>query len=196
MKNTTRRLTESAIFIAIATVLSMIKIDLPFGGGVTIVSMLPLVVISHRWGWKWGVLTAFVYSLIQLLLGVDNLQYVTGIVMVIGLILLDYVLAFTVIGLSGVMDNLLGKGRKALFLGILVTFTLRFACHLVSGAWIWGEWAEDVFMNISMSGPWMYSFFYNGWYMLGELVMTEVVAMLLYAPLKPFLEGKDIHTRR
>lgn len=195
MKNATRRLTESAIFIAIATVLSMIKIDLPFGGGVTIVSMLPLVLISHRWGWKWGVLTAFVYSLIQQLLGLDNLQYVTGVVMVIGLILLDYVIAYTVIGLSGVMDNLLGKGRKALFLGILVTFTLRFACHLVSGAWIWGEWAEDVFMNINMSGPWMYSFFYNGWYMLAELVMTEVVAMLLYAPLKPFLEGKDIGPR-
>ena len=56
MKNiTTRKLVESAIFIAIATVLSLIKIDLPFGGGVTIVSMLPIVFCSHRWGWKWGV---------------------------------------------------------------------------------------------------------------------------------------------
>ena len=52
MNKTVRKLTESAIFIAIATVLSFLKIDLPFGGGVTIVSMLPLVIISHRWGWK------------------------------------------------------------------------------------------------------------------------------------------------
>ena len=55
----TRRLVESALAIAIATVLSMIKIDLPFGGGVTIVSMLPLVLISHRYGWTWGVATAW-----------------------------------------------------------------------------------------------------------------------------------------
>ena len=50
----TRKLTESAVFIALGTILSILKIDLPFGGGVTIVSMLPLALISHRWGWKWG----------------------------------------------------------------------------------------------------------------------------------------------
>ena len=53
----TRKLTESAVFIALGTILSILKIDLPFGGGVTIACMLPLVLISHRWGWKWGLLT-------------------------------------------------------------------------------------------------------------------------------------------
>ncbi|MBR3271734.1 MAG: energy-coupled thiamine transporter ThiT, partial [Clostridia bacterium] len=76
MKNhTVRRLVESALMIAVATVLSLIKIDLPFGGGVTIVSMLPLILISHRYGWKWGLATAFVYSVAQLVLGLDNVAY-------------------------------------------------------------------------------------------------------------------------
>ena len=88
-KNLTRMLSESALLIAIATVLSMIKFDLPFGGGVTVVSMLPLILASHRWGWKWGLTTAFVYSLIQLLLGLDNVGYATTFVMALGVIFLD-----------------------------------------------------------------------------------------------------------
>ena len=188
----TRKLTESALFIAIATVLSLLKIDLPFGGGVTIVSMLPLILISHRWGWKWGVLTAFVYSLIQLMMGLDNVGYATGFVMALGVILLDYVVAYTVIGFSGMFDGPCGKTRASVAVGIAVTFCLRFVCHLITGAWIWGEWMPETFMNMTMTGPWLYSFLYNGWYMLAELVITEIVAMLIYAPLGKFIRGEDI----
>ena len=189
MKNiTTRKLVESALFIAIATVLSLIKIDLPFGGGVTVVSMLPIVVCSHRWGWKWGVVTAFVYSAVQLLLGLDNVGYASTLVMVFGVIFLDYIIAYTFIGLSGVFGNT----RKAVCLGILVTFVLRFLCHLVTGAWIWGEWMPEEFMNLPMTNVWVYSFLYNGWYMLAELVATEIVAMLIYGPLGKFFRREDV----
>lgn len=71
MKNqNTRRLVESALMIAIGTVLSELKVGSlwAFGGGLTIGSMVPLVLISHRWGIKWGTFTAFVYSLLQLIL--------------------------------------------------------------------------------------------------------------------------------
>ena len=188
----TRRLVESALAIAIATVLSMIKIDLPFGGGVTIVSMLPLVLISHRYGWKWGVATAFVYSVGQLLLGLDNVGYATTAVMAAGVVFLDYVIAYTVIGLSGVF----GKSRGAVAVGIAVTFTLRFLCHLVTGAWIWGEWMPEEFMKLPMTNVWVYSFLYNGWYMLFEIIVTEVVAMLIYAPLKKYFTGEDLQSGR
>ena len=191
-KITTRRLVESAVLIAIATVLSLLKIDLPFGGGVTIVSMLPLILASHRHGWKWGVVTAFVYSLLQLLLGLDNVGYATSFVMALGVIFLDYIIAYTVIGLSGIFDKVFGPGRKALFTGILVTFLLRFVCHLITGAWIWGEWMPEEFMNLPMTSPWLYSFLYNGWYMLAEIVLTEVVAMLIYGPLGKFFRGEDL----
>ena len=191
-KNTTRMLAESAIMVAIATVLSLIKIDLPFGGGVTIVSMLPIVIISHRWGWKWGLLTAFVYSLIQLLMGLDNVGYAESFIMAVGIILLDYVVAYSVIGLSGIFDGPLGKTRKSLAVGIAVTFCLRFVCHLITGAWIWGVWMPETFMNMTMTNPWIYSFLYNGWYMLAELVITEIVAMLIYQPLGKYIRGEDI----
>ncbi|MBR2717329.1 MAG: energy-coupled thiamine transporter ThiT [Oscillospiraceae bacterium] len=187
-KITARKLVESALFIAIATVLSMVKIDLPFGGGVTIVSMLPLVLCSHRWGWKWGVVTAFVYSAVQLLLGLDNVGYATGFAMVLGVIFLDYIIAYTFIGLSGIFGN----DRRGVFVGILVTFLLRFLCHLITGAWIWGEWMPEEFMSLPMTNVWVYSFLYNGWYMLAEIVLTEIVAMLIYKPLGRYIRGEDL----
>ncbi len=188
----TRMLVESAIMIAIATVLSLIKIDLPFGGGVTIVSMLPIVIISHRWGWVWGLATGFVYGVIQLLFGLDNVGYATGFAMALGVILLDYVVAYAFIGLSGVFDCLFGKTRKSVATGIAVTFCLRFACHYVTGVWIWGEWMPETFMNMTMTSPWIYSLLYNGWYMLAELVITEIVAMAVYKPLGKYFKGEDI----
>ena len=189
---TVRKLVESALFIAIATVLSMLKIDLPFGGGVTIVSMLPLVLVSHRWGWKWGVLTAFAYSLIQLLLGLDNVGYATTFATVLGVIFLDYVIAYTVIGFSGALEKPFGKTLKAVMIGIAVVFVGRFLCHFITGVWIWGGWMPESFMNMTMTSPWIYSLLYNGWYMLAELVVTEVVAAVLYKPLKRYIHREDI----
>ena len=188
----TRQLTESAVFIALGTILSILKIDLPFGGGVTIACMLPLVLISHRWGWKWGLLTAFVFSVIQMFLGLDNVGYAANFIMAVGIIFLDYIIAYTVIGFSGVFDGLFGKTRKSMAAGIAVTFALRFCCHLLTGVWIWGEWMPETFMNMTMTSPWLYSFLYNGWYMLAELVVTELIAMLIYKPLSAFIQGKDI----
>ena len=187
----TRKLTESAVFIALGTILSILKIDLPFGGGVTIASMLPLVLISHRWGWKWGVLTAFVYSVIQMFLGLDNVGYATSFVMALGIIFLDYIIAYTVIGFSGAFDRPLGKTRASMAVGIAVTFVLRFCCHLLTGVWIWGEWMPETFMNMTMTSPWLYSFLYNGWYMLAELIVTEIIAMLLYKPLEKYFTAEN-----
>lgn len=187
-KITTLQLVESALMIAVATVASMVKIDLPFGGGVTILSMLPIVMISHRYGWKWGVLTAFVYSVGQMLLGLDNVAYATSFWMGAGIVMLDYIVAYTVIGLSGAF----GKSRSAVAIGIAVTFTLRFLCHYLTGAWIWGVWMPETFMGMKMISPWIYSALYNGWYMLFELVATELVAMLIYKPLERYFRGEQI----
>ncbi len=192
MKNSTRRLTDTAILIALGTVLSLIKIDLPFGGGVTICSMLPLVIISFRYGWKWGGLAGFVYSVIQLMLGLDNVQYASSAVMAAGIVLLDYILPYTVIGFASLFGGKPTNTRKALVLGIIVSFVLRLVCHIVTGAWIWGEWMPEEFMNMAMTSPWIYSILYNGWYMLAEIVLTVIVAMAIYNPLKRFIHGEDL----
>lgn len=77
-KNRTLPLVECAIMIALATVLSMVKLaELPYGGSITIASMLPIAIIAYRRGMGWGLGSAFVYAVIQQLLGLNSLSYVT-----------------------------------------------------------------------------------------------------------------------
>lgn len=169
---TTRRLVESALMIAVGTVLSVLKVDSlwAFGGGLTIGSMVPLVLISHRWGIKWGTFTAFVYSLLQLILGVDNIQYATSVGMAIAIILLDYVIAYTVIGLAAMF----GSSRPGIIGGV-VTLGIRFLCHFLSGWMIW----DALFPNdLGMTSA-VYSLWYNGSYMLPEILITAVLACIL-----------------
>ena len=95
----TRTLVEGALMIALGTVLSYIPIfELPHGGSVTFVSTLPIILMSLRHGPKWGLFTAFVYSLIQLFLGLKNLTYCQTLGAQVGCALLDYVLVLHRIG--------------------------------------------------------------------------------------------------
>ena len=97
----TRILVEGALMIALSTVLSMIQIPLmPHGGSITLFSMVPILVMSYRHGAKWGVMTAFVNSLIQLVQGLGNLAYCQTLTAQVGCVLLDYLLAFTVLGFA------------------------------------------------------------------------------------------------
>ena len=101
------RLTESAIMIAAATILSMFKlVELPYGGSITLASMLPIVIIAYRYGTAWGILCGLVHGAIQLLLGSGTLSYVTGAASVVAVILLDYIVAFAVCGLAGIFRNI------------------------------------------------------------------------------------------
>ena len=170
---TTRRLVESALMIAVGTVLSVLKVDSlwAFGGGLTIGSMVPLVLISHRWGIKWGTFTAFVYSLLQMILGIDNIQYATGVGMAIAIILLDYIIAYTVVGLS----SMFGSGRAAIIGGVAVTLGIRFLCHFLTGWMIWDALWPNEFGMTSV----VYSLCYNGSYMLPEIVITAVLSCVL-----------------
>ena len=176
-QSATRRLVESALMIAIATVLSTIKFGglWAFGGGVTLCSMVPLVMVSFRWGWKWGGFTAFVYSLLQILLGLDNVQYATGFGMAVAIVLLDYVLAYTVVGFTSVFKNRFAKERLAIVVGVAVTLGLRLVCHFFSGWMIWDAlWPNELGMASAV-----YSLWYNASYMLPEIVLTAGVCCLL-----------------
>lgn len=69
---------ECAIMIALAAVLSFVKIlELPYGGSVTAFSIVPIVIISYRHGVKWGLLSGFVFSIIQLIQTASTLSYAT-----------------------------------------------------------------------------------------------------------------------
>ena len=119
--NTVRWLMESAIMIAIGTMLSEFpKIDFPLGGGLTICSMLPLVLISWRYGVGRGLIAAAAYSLLQLVLGLNNVQYATSALMAAGIVLLDYVIPYTLIGLAGMFRGKAKGPRLGLVLGIVL----------------------------------------------------------------------------
>ena len=109
-----RILVECAMMIAIGTVLSNIKIfEMPNGGSITLVSMLPFILVSYRHGVRWGMATGFVNSLLQMMLGwwAPPAGTLTAYV---GMILLDYVLAFTLLGLAAVFAKPFGGPRKPL----------------------------------------------------------------------------------
>ncbi|MBQ4150899.1 MAG: energy-coupled thiamine transporter ThiT [Clostridia bacterium] len=177
MRNTkVRALVESAIMIAIATVLSMIKIiDLPYGGSVTIASMFPIAIISYRHGIKWGCATGLVYGVLQQLLGLSTLSYFTSWQSIIAIILLDYVVAFAVAGLGGTFRKVTKNQATALALGSLLVCILRYLCHVLSGATVW------VGVSIPSKAALAYSFVYNATYMLPETVIMIIVAVYLGA---------------
>ena len=192
MGKSTRRLVESAVMIAIGTVLSMFPFSAPwaFGGGVTICSMLPLVIIAHRYGTKWGLFTAVGYSVLQLILGVSNVQFAAGygFVLAVGVLLLDYILAFTVIGLSACFNGVIKNHLVSIVVGIVFTFALRFVCHFLSGWIIWGVITPN---EMGLVAP-LYSLIYNGGYMLPETIITALVAVLTYKPLKRYWLAEDL----
>ncbi len=193
MKQNTRKnvrwLVESALMIALATVLNEFTeiIPMPFGGGMTICSMLPIVLISFRWGWQRGLITGVAFSLLQCIIGLHNVQYATSAVMAAGIVLLDYIVPYSVIGLAGIFK---GKRLEVSYVtGILVTFSLRLLCHFITGWWIWDAlWPNEW----GLAAP-VYSIAYNGSYMLGEMVLTSVVAVLLCkTAFRKYMEGSDL----
>ena len=169
----TRVLVESAMMIAIGTVLSILKlIDLPYGGGVTIAAMLPVIIISYRHGLGWGLLSGLVFGMIQQLLGLDNLGWVTGWISIIAVIVLDYLLAYMMTGLGGAFRKRM-KQPYALMFGAILVGVVRYIFHVIAGATVWAE------LPIPTSASLIYSLGYNATYMIPETIVTAVAAFYL-----------------
>ena len=201
----TRRLTESAMLLSMAVVLELVGKALippmPFGGQLTVVCMLPVVLISYRHGVRWGLLCGLTYSLIQMALGAGTVTaafqpgyFGDGTMIVNALIMcaLDYVLAYTILGLGGIFRDRLQPG-KALCFGSLVALFCRYLCHILSGYILFSGWAEWFFTQEGFPG-WgqslvdslspallglTYSVVYNGLYMIPEMILTAIAAVLV-----------------
>lgn len=189
MKNSshkkTRALSEGAIIIAVAQILGYIKIfELPNGGSVTL-SMLPLFLYCARWGFGYGALASFVFSLLQLLL--DG-AYAWGWESIVG----DYLLAYTVLAVAGLFH----KRRYGFFAGILTGGLARLAVAWVTGATVWGKYMPDTFFGMSMTSPWFYSILYNSSYLLPSLALCAAVGLLLWKPIGRLIRGEDLPESR
>lgn len=182
MNNKTKILVEGAVMVALATVLSFIRVfKLPWGGSVTLLSMLPIVLFSIRRGIGPGLTVSFVYSLIQFAQGVMDGLFGWGLTpgMLLACIFLDYIGAFFVLGIAGIFRK---KGLPGWICGISLSVILRFVFHFLSGVIIWHSYGE-LWQGFSTENTWIYSFLYNGCYMLPELIFTLAGAVaLLSAP--------------
>ena len=160
--NTTRKLTETAIMLALAVLLSYVTVfQAPMGGSITAFSQVPIVIIGYRYGFKWGAGTGVIYGVLEMLLqGLGNFAYVKGFAAYLILILADYVVAFMVLGIGGAIFRKVIKNQTlALALGGAVASLLRFICGWKS--------------------VWAYSFGYNGYYMLFEGILTVIGVVVL-----------------
>ena len=174
-----RALTEGAIFIAAAEVLSFLPLyKLPWGGSIDF-AMLPIFLFCVRWGFGPGMLVASTHAILQTL-------FEGGIAIGWQSILGDFLLAYAVLGLAGLF-----KGRFVP--GTLVACGARFLVHYVVGATVWAEYMPESFFNMTMTTPWFYSALYNGAYMVPDTVLILVVYVLLQrTSLAGYIKGQDL----
>ena len=142
----TRMLAFGALSIALSFVLSCIRLfRMPNGGSVTPASMLPLMLFAAAYGIGPGFMAGLVYGVLQALQG--------GIAFLgIGQFLLDYLLAFTLLGLAGLAKRL--PESWGLFCAIIIAALARILCHTLAGVLFWdtAPWASFVY-NITYLGP-------------------------------------------
>ena len=180
-KLTLRCLCEAAIMIALAQLLGYIKFyELPQGGAITL-SMLPIFLFCSRWGFGPGMLASFAFSLLQLFL--DG-AYAWVWQSIVG----DYLVAFTVLGLAG----LVARHKSGVFTGTLIAGFSRFLVHYVVGATVWAEYMPETFFGMTMHSPWFYSLLYNLAYMLPNIAITLLVFAVAYKPLKKYFTASDL----
>ncbi len=173
-------LCECAVMVALSFVLSSLRLfPMPLGGSVTFASMLPVMLISVKYGLKVGLPTAFVYSITQLIQALadgDVFPYCETATTVVVCVVFDYLLPFTALGIAGIFHKLklLKSAELNVYLGILAAIFLRFIGHFITGAVIWGQWAPDGM------GKYLYSFLYNGSYLGVDFLICVVVSVLMF----------------
>lgn len=209
MSSKVKKLTESAMLLAVAIVLELLSKlfipEMPFGGQLTIVCMLPVVLISYRHGMKWGFLAAFTYALIEMVLGAKTVAgafqpgtFGDGVMIGNALIMcvLDYILAYTLLGLGGIFRNKIKNPSVSLMCGSLVALSARYLAHIASGFILYSSWAEWFFTQegfpawgaqlVASLSPTtlglVYSVVYNGMYMIPEMVFTAIAAFCIARP--------------
>ena len=199
-------LVESAVMIALALVLELVAKmfvpEMPFGGQVTLVSMFPIVLVGWKYGLGKGLVTGFVYSIAEMLVGVKTISalmmptsedYLGSLTNVVLMFLFDYIIAFTVLGLGAIYKKSIKNNSVSLGIGAFTVVFLRYVSHIVSGYILYGAWAEwfftqegfyawgqkimETFSGNSLSL--VYSIIYNGMYMIPEIIITTRVSFII-----------------
>jgi thiamine transporter len=180
-----RALCEGAIMLALAIVLNYLSkvlfANMPNGGAVSL-AMFPILFYAHRWGLGRSLLMGFAYGLLDMLL--DG-GYAWGWQSII----LDYLAAYTALGLGGAF-----KGKDwGIFPGIAVGCLGRFIVHYISGITIYKILVPTEVEGFGVfANPHIYSLVYNGVYMIPNAIIAIVIAAVLFVPMKKYFAGNDI----
>ena len=172
-----RSLCEGALMIAMAEILSFLPLyKMPWGGSIDL-AMLPIFLFCARWGFGPGLLVSIAHAILQTL-------FEGGIAIGWQSIIGDFLLAYTVLGVAG----LVWKAKGGFFLGTILGSTARFLVHYVVGATIWAEYMPETFFSMTMTTPWVYSALYNGFYMVIDCVVILLIGILLIrTPAKQYM---------
>ncbi|MBQ1866989.1 energy-coupled thiamine transporter ThiT [Selenomonas ruminis] len=159
----------AALMLALAIILQQLRIfHMPQGGSVTAGSMVPLLLIAYRFGPGIGMLTGFLYGMINLLQDPFVLHPVQ--------VLFDYPLPFMAMGLAGLSPHHRFLGTAAAFFG-------RFACHFLSGVVFFGSYAP------AGTSVYLYSFLFNITYLVPEFLICCLILKLL--PVKRLVSAME-----
>lgn len=152
-------LVHGALCIALSFILSYIKLfKMPFGGSVTLASMLPLMIYANRHGLKWGLLAGLVYGFLQYFQGGWFVHWVQ--------LLLDYPIAFALIGLAGLV-----RGDDKLILSVLIGGFARFVAAAVSGYVFWYDAGSGL-------SPLAYTLAYNAYYLIPDIAICAIISVI------------------
>lgn len=163
---TTKQLVFAGVALAVAFPLSYIKIiHMPWGGSVTLCSMLFVSLIGYWFGPSIGLTAAFAYSLLQFIQGGSS--YMLSPLQV----MLDYIFAFTALGISGFFH----KKKNGLLIGYLAAVFCRGVFHSIGGYLYWMDYMPD---NFPQSLSALYPIAYNFAYLLPEAVLTVIIISL------------------
>jgi len=153
-----KKLVFCAMAIALGTVASMLKLyEFPFGGAVTCFSMLFICMAGYFYGPATGIITAIAYGILQFI--IEPQIYFPMQVIV------DYLLAFGALGISGFFS----KAKNGLIKGYIFGICGRYVFALISGWIFFGEYAWEGW------GALPYSMAYNGAYIFTEGVITVII---------------------
>lgn len=185
-KNKVKIMIECALMIAIGTILSNIKVySLPNGGSITAAGALPFIIVSYRHGCKWGILTGIVNSILQILLGGLYAPPGGGILLFTGMVMLDYVLAYTVLGIAQLFAKPFKNRLYGIIAGSLITGILRFLCSFISGIVIWGSVSDGLPAVI-------FSLQYNASYMLPDTLITTIAAAIMFKAVPKIFNNQNL----